>query len=279
MRLLKQLGAVAVIAFVGGQAVAAMDGNPLLTLVLGIATAVLALLTYGWVVRRTERRAVVEVGRSGAGAATGRGVLVGTGMFAVVIAVIALFGGYRVDGVGSLTGMTALFGFMAAAAVTEELIFRGILFRIVEERAGTWGALVLTGLLFGLVHLLNPHASLWGALAIAVEAGGMLAAAYAATRTLWLPIGLHFGWNFAGAGIFGATVSGKDGLDGLLAGVTSGPTLLSGGDFGPEASLSAVLAGVLLTAVFMRLAHRRGHVVRRRRRGDTPADAVATLTP
>ena len=184
---------------------------------------------------------------TGAGAALGRGALIGFGMFAAVIANIGLLGGYRVDGWGSVAGALALLGFMAAAAVTEELIFRGVLFRIVEGRIGTWLALALTGLLFGLAHLFNPHATLWGALAIAIEAGGMLAAAYAATRNLWVPIGLHFGWNFAEGGIFGTDVSGKSGPQGLLHGVLSGPTALSGGEFGPEASVYAVLAGVVMT--------------------------------
>lgn len=274
MRLLKQFLAVAAVAFVGGQAVAAVDGNPFLTFVLGLAAAVLAPVVYAWVVRRTERRAPSEVAVEGAGAAVGRGMLIGVGMFVFVIVNIAFLGGYRVDGYGSAAGALGLVGFMAAAAVTEELLFRGVLFRIVEERVGTWGALSLTGLVFGLSHLANPHASLWGAIAIAFEAGGMLAAAYAATRTLWVPIGLHFGWNFAQAGIFGNEVSGNGDSKGLLDGVTSGPALVSGGDFGPEASLYAVGAGVALTVAFMWLARRRGHLVARRR----PVRAAATTT-
>ncbi|MFC6883548.1 MULTISPECIES: CPBP family intramembrane glutamic endopeptidase [Actinomadura] len=274
MRLLKQFLAVAAVAFVGGQAVAAVDGNPLLTFVLGLAAAVLAPVVYAWVVRRTERRAPAEVAVEGAGAAVGRGMLIGVGMFLFVIVNIAFLGGYRVDGYGSAAGALGLVGFMAAAAVTEELLFRGVLFRIVEERVGTWVALSLTGLVFGLSHLANPHASLWGAIAIAFEAGGMLAAAYAATRTLWVPIGLHFGWNFAQAGIFGSEVSGNGDTKGLLDGATSGPALVSGGDFGPEASLYAVGAGVALTVAFMWLARRRGHLVGRRR----PVRSAATTT-
>ncbi|MFI6742681.1 lysostaphin resistance A-like protein [Nonomuraea sp. NPDC050451] len=273
MRLLKQLVAVAAVAFAGSMGVGAVQGNRFLTLLLGTATAVLAVFVYASVVRWSERRAPVEVAAKGAAAAIGRGVLIGVGMFLAVIVNIAFMGGYRVEGLGSVAGAVGLFGFMAAAAVTEELLFRGILFRIVEERTGTWTALALTGLLFGLSHLFNPHASLWGAIAIAVEAGGMLAAAYAATRTLWVPIGLHFGWNFAAAGIFGAEVSGNGAPEGLLHGVTSGPALLTGGAFGPEASPYAVVFGVLLTIVFMWLARRRGNVVplRRSARGDMTA--------
>jgi membrane protease YdiL (CAAX protease family) len=275
MRLLKQLVAVAAVAFVGGQGVAAVQGNAWLTLALGVVTAVVAVLVYAWVVRRTERRASTEVARAGAAARITRGVLIGAGMFAAVILNIAFLGGYHVHGLGSVTGAVALLGFMAAAAVTEELLFRGVLFRIVEERTSTWIALLLTGVVFGLSHLLNPDASLWGAIAIAVEAGFMLAACYAATRSLWVPIGLHFGWNFAAGGIFSAVVSGNGRSKGLLDAAMSGPALLTGGDFGPEGSLYTVAAGVVLTLVFMWLAHRRGHIVPLRRRA---AGAQATAT-
>ncbi|GAA3686437.1 type II CAAX endopeptidase family protein [Lentzea roselyniae] len=272
MRLLWQLVAVGLVSFGGSALVGAVQWNVPLTLVLGLATAALSLLVYAWVVRRTERRTPVEVAVEGAGAAFGRGLLIGLGMFGAVIVNIALLGGYEVRGPGSLVGASALFGFMAAAVVVEELIFRGILFRIVEQHLGTWVSLALTGLLFGAAHLFNPNATLWTSIAIAVEAGFMLAAAYAATRNLWVPIGVHFGWNFAQGGIFSASVSGKDAPQGLLDGVTSGPLLLSGGEFGPEASAYSVLAGVVVTVVFLWLAKRRGTIVPRRRR---PAATLA----
>ncbi|WP_089106640.1 CPBP family intramembrane glutamic endopeptidase [Streptomyces hyaluromycini] len=277
MRLVWQLLAVAAVAFVGGQGVAAVQGNWFLTLVLGLLTAVVAVLVYGWVVRRTEHRPSVEVGREGARVAFGRGTAIGVVTFACVIGNIAFLGDYSVHGVGSVGGAVGVVGYMVAAAVTEELLFRGVLFRIVEERTGTWIALVSTGALFGMMHLLNKDATVWGALAIAIEAGGMLGAAYAATRTLWLPIGLHFGWNFAESGIFGTEVSGSGGAQqGLLDASTSGSRLVTGGQFGPEASVYSVLLGVLVTVAFLWLARRRGHLVPRPRRG-VPAGSVATL--
>nr|WSW67124.1 CPBP family intramembrane metalloprotease [Streptomyces sp. NBC_00995] len=275
MRVVWQLAAVAAVALAGVRCVAAVEGNPWLTLVLGLLTAVLAVLVHRWVVGRTERRPVTELAGEGAGAGAGRGVLIGVALFGAVIAAIALLGHYEVDGLGTPTGAVGLIGFMAAAAVTEELLFRGVLFRIVEERTGTWIALTLTGALFGLAHLFNPDADLWGAIAIAIEAGGMLAAAYAATRTLWLPIGVHFGWNFAASGIFSTEVSGNDTQQGLLDSVVSGPRWITGGAFGPEGSVFSVALGAVLTGVFMWLAHRRGHVVPLRRRA---ARGEATLT-
>ncbi|MFJ3281303.1 CPBP family intramembrane glutamic endopeptidase [Streptomyces halstedii] len=270
MRVVWQVLAVVAVSMIGGNAVNALDGSPWITFGLGLLVAVVSVLVYGWVVRRTEHRPSTEVARKGAGSALGRGTLIGVALFGVVIANIAFLGHYEVHGLGSVTGAVGLVGFMAAAAATEEVMFRGVLFRLVEERTGTWIALSLSGLVFGLVHLLNPHADLWGAVAIAIEAGGMLGAAYIATRSLWLPIGLHFGWNFAAAGIFSTEVSGNDTPQGLLDTTTSGPKLISGGAFGPEGSLYSVLFGVLMTVGFLWLAHRRGNLVPRRR-----ADRVA----
>ncbi|MEV6441747.1 type II CAAX endopeptidase family protein [Amycolatopsis sp. NPDC051716] len=277
MRVVWQLLAVAAVAFVGSQGIAAVD-NPWFTLVLGGLTAVLAVVVYRWVVRRTEHRPVTELARPGAGLATGRGVLIGLALFGAVIANIALLGDYQVRGWGSVPGAVGLLGFMAAAAVTEELLFRGVLFRIVEERTGTGIALVLTGVLFGLSHLFNPHASLWGAIAIGIEAGGLLTAAYVATRRLWVPIGVHFGWNFAAAGLFGTEVSGNGTPQGLLDAVTSGSPIVTGGDFGPEGSLYSVLVCALATCAFLWLARRRGLLVPRRKRAER-VDAVTTLAP
>ncbi|MYX76359.1 type II CAAX endopeptidase family protein [Streptomyces sp. SID3915] len=275
MRVVWQLVAVMAVTMIGGNAVSALDGGPWLTLGLGLVTAVVSVLVYRWVVGRTERRPVTELARKGAWSAIGRGAVIGVAMFGAVMANIAFLGYYDVHGLGSVTGAVGLVGFMAAAAFTEEVMFRGVLFRIIEEYTGTWIALISTGLVFGLMHLANPHADLWGAIAIAIEAGGMLGAAYVATRSLWLPIGLHFGWNFAAAGIFSTEVSGNDTPQGLLDTTTSGPTPITGGAFGPEGSLYSVLFGVLVTLGFLWLAHRRGNLVPRRRADRT--EAATTL--
>jgi uncharacterized protein len=276
MRVLKQISVVVGSALVGGLAVRAVEGSWLLTLVVGVAAAAFAVLAYAWVVRRTEHRVPVEVALPGAGRAIGRGLLLGVLMFTAVIGCIALGGGYQVEGSGSVTVALGLLGLVAVGAVTEELMIRGLLFRLLEERTGTWVALVVSSVVFGAIHLPNPDATLWGAVAIAIEAGCMLGAAYAATRTLWLPIGLHFGWNFAAAGLFGTEVSGSNMAQGLLHGVTSGPVILSGGAFGPEGSIYAVLAGTALTIAFMLVAHRRGHIVPSPRRAGRVA-STATL--
>ncbi|MFF7335165.1 type II CAAX prenyl endopeptidase Rce1 family protein [Streptomyces sp. NPDC008150] len=249
-----------VLALAGGLRTAAGD-NPVLALLAGAVTVVGALKIYAAAVRGTERRDVHELDRAAAPAGLRRGTLYGLVLFCVTIALIALCGGYAMHGYGSFGGTLALLGVMAGAAVTEELLFRGVVFRIVEELAGTRGALIASSLLFGGLHLVNPGATAWGALAIAVEAGLMLGAAYAATRTLWLPIGLHFAWNFAESALFGTTVSGSGGgPTGLVHGVVSGPAILSGGDFGPEASVFSLLVCTVATVLFLRTAKRRGRL-------------------
>jgi membrane protease YdiL (CAAX protease family) len=115
------------------------------------------------------------------------------------------------------------------------------------------------------MHLLNDDATLAGALAISVEAGAMLAAGYAATRNLWLPMGVHFAWNWMESGFFSTQVSGNGDEHGLLKSTLSGNKLITGGEFGPEASLYAVLFGTLLTICFLIVAHRRGNIVPLRR--------------
>ena len=265
----------AAVMVLSGRVGAAAAGHALPGLAAGVACAAAALGLYGLLVRRLERRRVPEIALAGAGRRLGRGTLLGLGTFTVAIAVIALLGGYRLTGWGSPAGALGTLGLMSSVAVAEELLFRGVVFRLVEEFAGTWGALVVSGLLFGGLHLVNPGATLWGALAIAVEAGGMLAAAYAATRSLWLPIGLHLGWNLAEGGVFGTVVSGT-GHSGhsLLLGNLSGPAILTGGGFGPEASLPAVLVCLALTALLIRSARRSGGI--RPRRSATRA-ATPTL--
>ncbi|MFJ8544782.1 lysostaphin resistance A-like protein [Streptomyces sp. NPDC093586] len=277
MRFVWQFLAVMAMYAITGNAVNAAKENDGLTLVLGFVAAALALLVYAWVVRRTEHRPARDVAREGAVSKTGWGLLIGVGMFSAVITNLFTSGYYEIHGLGSVPGALGLAGFMVGAAVTEEVVYRGVLFRIVEEHIGTYLALALTGLVFGLSHLLNEHATLWGAIAISIEAGFMLAAAYAATRSLWLTIGVHFGWNFAAAGIFSTEVSGNGSNQGLLDTTTSGPKLLTGGEFGPEGSVYSVGFGALLTLVFLVLAHRRGNIVRFGARRAAKANSAATL--
>lgn len=237
----------------------------LLEMIVGFGTAAGALYCYFRLSRYVEQRqSVTELERTRARSGLLRGMAIGAPMFLVTMLIILIFGGWQHVAAGSFWAFLASIGVMASAAVNEELLFRGVVFRIVEERAGTWPALALSALIFGALHLVNSNATLWGALSIAAEAGILLAAAYAVTRSLWLPIGLHFAWNLTQAGVFGTTVSGSSNeVTGLLRTTLSGPAVLTGGSFGPEASLVALLVCIVPAVIMLRRAGRQGRIVRR----------------
>jgi uncharacterized protein len=223
---------------------------------LGAAVALAAALIgiYAVLVHRMESRKATEIALRPRQALAG--ALLGCALFATVIGLIHVVGSAQLLGVSSGFAVIPALASSMLAAVGEELALRGAVFRIVEESRGTLAALLVSAAIFGLLHALNPGATVVSTVAIAIEAGVLLGAAYALTRNLWLPIGLHFGWNFTEGGIFGTSVSGGAAGKGVFAVTLSGPTLISGGDFGPEASVIAVavcLSGALvLIAVIVR---------------------------
>jgi len=146
-------------------------------------------------------------------------------------------------------------------AFMEELLFRGILFRWLEEFGGSWFALALTSALFGIGHIFNPNATALASFAIALEAGVLLGGAYMLTRNLWMAIGLHAAWNFTQGWIFDVPVSGTD-QHGMVEARLSGPELLSGGAFGLEASLIAMVLATAAGVALVVLAVRRGELIR-----------------
>ncbi|MCQ9368249.1 CPBP family intramembrane metalloprotease [Brevibacterium sp. 91QC2O2] len=188
----------------------------------------------------------------------------GTGLvlMGVSVGVIALFGGYRTTGI--TTGPALWDGLFYAAAIgigagfMEEILFRGFLLRVLDAWLGSWAALAITSVLFGLVHLSNPGASVFGAVAIMLEAGVLLGAAYLLTRRLWLAIGIHVAWNFVQGGIFSSNVSGTGERTGLFEAHWSGPAWLTGGSMGIEASVVTLVVALAAGIVLLALARHQG---------------------
>ena len=150
--------------------------------------------------------------------------------------------------------------------VVEEVIFRGILFRLIADKWNIAVGLTTSSLLFGLAHLGNPGATLWATLAIALASGWLFGMAYAYHQTIWVPIGMHWAWNYLEGGVFGCSVSGTP-LDyrPLIAPKISGTDLLSGGAFGPEASIICVAIGIGISIVYTML-----YIKKRKRLGAKP---------
>ena len=148
---------------------------------------------------------------------------------------------------------------MTFVGVFEEVLSRGIVFGVAEQSLGTWGAMALSSLLFGLAHLPGEGATMLSGL-IAVVAGAFFAAAYVLTRRLWLCIAIHVAWNYTLGTVFSVAVSGRESV-GLLRGRLTGPEWLTGGRYGLEASLLTLLVLLVVGAAFLWRAHARGHLV------------------
>ncbi len=137
---------------------------------------------------------------------------------------------------------------LLVGALAEELMFRGYPFQRLEEGMGAARAIAVFSILFGAVHLSNPGASVWG-LINTILIGILLAIAYLRTRALWLPWGIHFGWNAALGFLLGLPVSGLRIFNVVVRTSVSGPKWMTGGDYGIEASATgtiAVLIGLLI---------------------------------
>lgn len=210
--------------------------NQSASLIGAASIAIVYVAAWRWV----ERRPVPELGQPGGAGEFGIGLAIGIALFSSVMAVLWAIGVYHPGGWGTFTGLGSGALLALSAAVLEEIIFRGYLFRLLSRATGTWIAVLLTSALFGAAHAANPGATLFSSVAIAVEAGVILAGAYAVTGRLWMPIGLHMGWNFAESTIWGMSVSGGAITPSLTRGNLSGAQILTGGAFGPEASVVAV---------------------------------------
>ena len=160
----------------------------------------LAVTAYWLYWRWVERRPMTEFAPTGAG----RAIRMGAGV--VLLAAASIYGFLWFHGNLLITaggGWRYLPQAAAVAAVVpEEILCRGLLFRLTEEKLGSAVAVLVSSGLFGLAHYANPGATLLSALGIGLQAGLGLAAAYMLTRTLWAPIAAHFMWDFI-AGVLG----------------------------------------------------------------------------
>jgi membrane protease YdiL (CAAX protease family) len=222
--------------------------------------AAVILGAYWGYVRIVEQRAVTELGGRHAIRELAAGLTLGALLFSVCIAILALLGIYQVTGNNGWQPMLATVPGVILAGVLEEVAARGIIFRILEQWLGSWIALAISAAIFGLLHLLNPGATFLNAAAISIEAGILLAAAYMLTRRLWLCIGIHIAWNFTQGGIFTGSVSGGS-IKGLLQSRLAGPNWLTGGGFGVEASIVAVVVCTAAGILLLMAAVRKGNVV------------------
>jgi len=224
-----------------------------------------AVIAYLILVRLIEQRHVRELAIRRLPGSGSAGLFIGVLLFSIVVGVLWLLGVYHVTAINTqVDWLPQLLVAGIGAGIGEEIIARGVLFRIAEEGRGTWFALAVSALFFGAAHIFNPGATLWSSAAIAIEAGVMLGLLYHVTRSLWACSGLHAGWNIMQGTFYGIPVSGAA-VDGWLVSHRTGPAWLSGGTFGAEASVVALTVCSLLSLTLWLVARRRRSLVPFRR--------------
>ncbi|MCV2351218.1 CPBP family intramembrane glutamic endopeptidase [Paucibacter sp. Y2R2-4] len=236
-------------------------GEPVKAVMHIVALAIAGFAVYVGYAGFFEKRAVSELALPGFGRELGFGLLIGASLYAACEVILMALGIYRIVGLNPFSYMVPAIAMAISSSVFEELLFRGVLFGAVEQWLGTWAALVVSSLVFGLTHLINPQGTIEGALFIAVEAGVLLAGAYMLTRRLWVSIGFHMAWNYTQSAIFSGIVSGNEAQQGLIRSTVNGPNWLTGGSFGVESSVLALLLCTTTGLVMVVMAAKRGKVL------------------
>ncbi len=221
---------------------------------------VVFLLLVTWICLRLRRQGLAGVGLS-MDASWGRQLLAGVAfggveMLGVVVLIMAA-GGVRfgLDPAGGLAAVGHGAWDFAWAAVIEELLFRGFVFQRLVDGIGASLAVAVTAVLFALAHWGNPGmegGTLVAATVDTVLAGVLLGLAWVRTGSLALPIGIHFGWNWMQGSVLGFGVSGIAQAGWLHPQLLDAPQWLSGGAFGPEASVFSVAVDLVAIALLWR---------------------------
>jgi len=162
---------------------------------------------------------------------------------------------FDVAGFGSIGETLALsLGVFLVGAAAEEMLFRGYPLQTLTRAKLAWLGVLLTSIPFALGHLSNPHVVPGFTLVNSALAGVWLAIAYLRTRSLWLPFGLHWSWNWAQASLLGLPVSGIERLAPapLLHATNAGPDWLTGGTYGIEGGAACTVALIISTLVVWR---------------------------
>lgn len=219
---------------------------------LYIVGALIILAVYSAFVELTEHRDIHELIINRAHIDTSIGFLVGA-LFMSTIAAILFCYGYYTPSINEFlySDIFWCLCFYLLISVGEEIMFRGILHRMIADRFGVPAALIVSSLLFGFAHITNDNATVLSSVFIAVEAGLLLGAAYEFSRNLWLPIGIHWAWNFTQGNIYGFNVSGNCDEVSVLSPEITGPDIMTGGEFGLEASVITTIIGLGLSVLLL----------------------------
>ena len=231
-------------------------------LTVAVAEAFIATTGYIFLFRIYDKRPIHELSASAFFNNATVGFLTGVALQSLFILVIYLTGTFLIVNINPVSTLISPFAFALTAGFVAEIIMIGIVFRLLEQQTGTVIALFIFIILFAILHINVKGATLISISATAMQAGLLLPAAYVYSRTLWLPIFLHFGWDFAEPGIFGGINPSASLTQGLLTSKIAGNSLFTGGETGPQDSLSSLLLCLLSGLIFLSLAKQKNNLIK-----------------
>ena len=234
-------------------------------IIIPIISIIFVLVSYIALYRYYERRKITELSTRNIGKYLLVGLLLGLLVPSLSILVPFLRGEYIVLSISDLTGIflrdfAISIGFGIATAVFEEVLFRGVMFRLIEEKMGSYLALIISSLIFGFSHIIFGGAFFAGFAVSIISI--ILTAAYMYTRNLWFPIAIHFAWNFAQGNIFGTPVSGDPESTSIIVSQLEGSKWFTGGVWGIEATVQIVVLSLLAGTILLVLNRKKGNIIK-----------------
>jgi len=236
--------------------------NDVKSLIVSVVEAFVTSTTYIFMFRAYDKRRIRELSAATFVNNAVKGLLIGILLQSLFILIIYLAGTFLVVNVNPISVLISPFAFALTAGFVAEIIMIGIMFRLLEQQMGTVMTLLAFIILFAILHINARGATVISVVATAMQAGLMLPAAYVFSRNLWLPVFLHFGWDFAEPGIFGGINPSSSLTHGLLTSKIADNSLLTGGETGPQNSLSSLFLCLILGLTFLLLAKRKNNLIK-----------------
>jgi len=187
------------------------------------------------------------------------GLLLGVFTICIVLGLLMLLGNYSILGINGSAPIFQSILVHFFYAFLQDIVYFAIIFRIVENKLGSWFAIIIAAFIFGFKHLFFPGYNLWSVIAQSLEAGILFSSLYILTRKIWIIFGFHFVWNFIQYGIVGFPKF--QGIQGLLDSKFIGSDIITGNPIGLEASLFTFVIGFGLGLYFLNKVHNKGDFI------------------
>ena len=231
-------------------------------IIIAIAESGFALLAYTYLFKVYEKRKICELSTDAFWKNAVIGYATGFVLQSIFILIIYLRGYCSVIEINQVSSLLPSFAAALTAGFVGEIVIRGIFFRLTEEKLGTVLTLIICVLFFAIMHMNAKGASILSVSSTVVEAGLLLSAGYIFSRRLWLPIFLHFAWDFAEPGVFGAINPGITIDQSLLTSKIEGPLILTGGQLGPQNSMQALLLCAIASLIFLWMGKKKNNFIK-----------------